>query len=385
MKSSVFYVIAICCLFVSGCEKKIPVVGKREDFDYVSGDTEVDCDLPDVVINSNNNTQKIAWHIKYNMNCSNVIYTKDVLYFVDQSGNLNCFEIKTGKQKWCVKAINAKYISINKENDCLVLLSKNGKLAKFELKTKRIVESFDIKHPVGCQVSLADGYAIVVTLDGLTYAFKDNISNGPIWSRAREVNECVLSKLSAPLIVDKYLYCTYSDGAIDKIDITTGHILWESYINSNNSYMSNFLISQSVASMLNFEKVVIVSSPNDSIICFDKETGINIWNKNIGTSCEIYTNNGWLFVVSQNGNSISCVRVNDGKCKWTKAYGVNLLSVTSFNGKLICSTTKGNILIIDARNGNILSEYNVAFSAIGSDFDENNFYVYTKTSIICIR
>ena len=83
MQTRAIVITVISCLILSGCNKKIPVPGKREDYDHLSGIVKADQGLPVVDISSNPNNQNIAWKVSYNSECSNILNIEDKIYFVN--------------------------------------------------------------------------------------------------------------------------------------------------------------------------------------------------------------------------------------------------------------------------------------------------------------
>ena len=385
MQTKAIVITVISCLILSGCNKKIPVPGKREDYDHLSGIVNADQGLPAVDISSNPNNQNIAWKVSYNSECSNILNIEDKIYFVNSSGYIRCYNKNDGKLCWQAEATNAQFIAFDKARKMLILLSSTGILSCFDINKQQIVDSYDIKHPISCVPAITENGVIVITMDGYTYAFGHKLSNGPIWSQTRSQNECMMDRLPAPIVNGNVMYCAYHDGAIVKLDTITGKIIWENYINPNNTHESDFTV-QSIVQIIDQGSTLIISSQNDNISCLDKETGIAIWHQRIGTQTDCLIKNKWLFLIGSDHQTVACIKADTGECKWsTFTTNMKLCGISLFNNALLAVATNGNLLSIDVNTGKIKQTRHIDMQFTNASCDDDALYAFTGLSIFCIK
>ena len=386
MYSKIAVLATAFCVVLTGCDRKIPVPGKRENFDDISGFVRVERKLPNVRLTNKENAQTIAWKVKYSKMCSELLFCSDNVYFVDASGELRCYDVNNGMQRWKKYVMPAKFVVQYIQQNKLMLMSENGAVAVFDVKTRTITDKYEIKHPVACLPAVTRKNVLVITTDGYTYCFGEKLSDGPVWVQTRSQNECMTDMLSSPVVAGNIAYCAYHDGALVKLDIATGNTIWESFINANNTHESDFTV-QTIMQIAMHNGTLIVSSQNDNLSCIDKETGVTVWHKKVGTQTDYVLDNGWLFLISADNQTVVCIRASDGACKWsTFISNATLCGIATFNNKVIVVTKNGELLSLNANSGAIEQTRKMALPFVGVARDSKEaLYTLTGLSLVCIR
>lgn len=146
-------------------------------------------------------------------------------YVSDVRGQLESFDVKTGKRLWQVQLhvpvtggvgyAEGRLLLGTRRGTVLALSPANGKVL-----WRAQVSSEVLAPPVG-----ADGTVVVRTIDGKLFAL--NASNGKQrWSYDRGVPVLSLRGTSAPVIHDGIVISGFDDGRLSALTLNDGTVLW---------------------------------------------------------------------------------------------------------------------------------------------------------------
>jgi outer membrane protein assembly factor BamB len=149
-------------------------------------------------------------------------------------------------------------------------------------------------------------------------------------------------------------------------DIRTGLTYWEEALSQSDISQSGAAISHIVASPVVFNGCVLVATPESKVALYDAESGVVIWERDIGTLNTPVENSGLIFMLSGNGDLV-CLSSKDGAVNWSmntkkaladkdvKEESIRVVGPLIMNGDVAVFSSTGSILFVNAANGQVKS------------------------------
>lgn len=388
----VLFTLCGLAVFVSACDKKEILPGRRESVDGITESIKFNKTIvnsamritvtPPVAIaeyrDIGGNKQhkslnykvspnpKLLWAASLGGAQTNVdpIAFGGYVYVVNSQGNLVCISLKDGEKKWSLNIAkqpdDASFSGgITAENSTIYAATNIGDVVAVDVKSKKILWKKALKYPLRGAPLYANGIVVVNSIDGQTFAL--NSSNGSVlWSKQLQGETTMISKSSTPVLCGNSVICAYSSGDLKSYDLRTGSDNWDDVLFSADLSDSGSVLTHIAASPVVSNGNILVTTPETNMVMFDASSGVRVWEKDIGTINTPVINNGWIFVLTQSGTMI-CLSEKDGKVKWVSEVKDLITDKNSryleftgallINGDIAIFSNTNNIIRLDISTG----------------------------------
>lgn len=331
---------------------------------YVEGD-EKEFPRPSYEINSQYKNIKDVWSISSGHGIySSASVCENSLFFGDDSGVLNCYSIDKGKLFWnyqtMARIASTPAIAGNKiifgscDNNIYCLDKNNGSLI-WKIKTNKAVFGTPIIKDNIAYIGASDGKFRAINIDTkeIIWSF-DSINN---YQESRPV---IYKNLIIFGAWDSYLYA---------LNIENGSLAWK----WNNGNTRPHFAPAAVYPVVSHDKVFI-TAPDRFMTAIDVNSGKTVWRtkehmvrETIGISNDknvVYSRcmNDSVFALDVTADAI--------KLRWKInadfGYDHNPSMLIENNGRVVFGTKNGEIICIDANNGDIIWKHKIGNSIINT-------------------
>ena len=313
---------------------------------------------------------------------SNILYSKEGIFFIDNKNNLKIYDynLKIIKSIFFLKNSISKNSNffINKNDDFIFIATSDGRIFSLNFKNNNIVWKLNLGAPIISNIEIYSNKIFFINSNSKIYSI--NTDNGKINWSYETVSENFKSKKSFKLIIKKNILIFSNDNAdLIAIDLKTNSILW-------NINLQNFLlISETklfeIVDISFKEDYLYVSTNQNNLLKINIFNGKVNWKKNISIQTKPIFYNNFIFFINME-NFFICINLNNGQLFLSKNLNP-LLTNKKFSKKKIFS----NIIIIS--NSFFITFYNSNL-AIKIDFSDlhklklidiryfinNNFFIH---------
>ena len=281
------------------------------------------------------------------------------VYVVNSNGDLLAISQNDGKKLWSIRIApqpdTATFSGgITSDGTRIYAATNIGDVVTVDSKTQKIVWKKSLKYPLRGAPLYTNGKLIVNTIDGQTFAL--NSANGNIiWTKTSPSEMTIMASAGTPALYGNDIICAYSSGDLKSLNIQSGSDNWDEILSSAN-------LSHIAASPIVSNGKVLAATPEAKMVMFDAASGIQIWEKEVGTMTTPVINSGWIFVLTGD-RSVICLSEKDGSTKWIVAikdlYGDKFSKDLEFvgpiliNGDIAIFSNNGDIFKLDVSTGKL--------------------------------
>ena len=376
-------------IFLSACDKKEILQGQREDLfktygvNFVDqkgknsvvdlGKSQIASSYTDIAGNKQHNaihhkmneTPKLIWKqvFKNAVQIAPVIF-KGKIYAIDAKGDLLCLSQLDGALLWkksIAKQGGESIFSggISADGDVLYITTNIGKVLAVDSVNQKVVWEKQLQLPLNSAPLFVDGKLIVTDVANTTFAL-DSKDGSLLWEKTNVSVQTLMLDVGSPAFVDKNhsVICAYSSGDFVSLNLNTGienwfEILFPANIDETGSAIAHIAVSPVVSN-----GKALISMSESKMALVDVESGMKLWEQNLGTqNCPVIVGE-WAFVLSNKGELV-CLSMKNGALKWmadAKSAFKNENEKFSrgpflVNGDIVAFDNVGNILYFNAKDG----------------------------------
>jgi outer membrane protein assembly factor BamB len=380
---------------VCGCDKKVPLPGKRENISGVAvGDSSLRTDsnlanehvavsqafVSVEHVDVNGNKQHVAKNHKMPQDLrviwktsigggpinSNIIAFGGKVYAIDARGTLVCVDQKTGLVDWqkvlTIQPDDGIFSGGMTANNGVIYVGTNlGTVIAIDSKTRKELWTKKLKLPIKGSPLFSFGKVFVTSVDNKTFAI-DCDKGDVIWSKELITEQTQMTGSGSPAVFGNDIICGYSSGDVASLSSNDGFDKWTDVLFSANISDSGSSISHITASPVVYGDLVLVATSECKMTLIDAKSGARIWEKDIGTVSTPAVHCGWAFVLTS-GGAVACVSMRNGGVRWaydassycgkkTSKFSVNqLFGPILINGSVVLFGQSGEIAYIDPSSG----------------------------------
>ena len=383
------------CLLAACSTQKDPLKGNREDF-IVSGTFKTDpllskkhITLPNSIKNSSwpvtdknlnikaQEISKLHWEKSIGKGVSsglglmpNMVANNAHIFTMDTTGTISAINQTDGKETWSTQQAkqddNALAGGLALENNTLIATSSSGDITALNTKDGTLLWQINVESPVRIGATIHAGTAYVLTISNELIAV--DIHAGKILWKHQGINE--LSAIlggAEPVINGSTVVVAYSSGEYYALNAKTGDVLWSDTLTAALRSDTVSSITHIVANPIIDNDTVYVISHGGKMVATDIKTGNRNWQQNVGSIYNPIVIGDFLFIVSDLDELI-CMDKKTGKIK----YAVNLQACQTtdkdkklcfsspllVDGKILITTSQGELLYISVQDGKLLKTFN---------------------------
>jgi outer membrane protein assembly factor BamB len=302
----------------------------------------------------------------------------NIIYTADAGGMVQAIDKQKGKMLWSKQiesgvvsgpTIADGYIAVGTNTAHLVLLKQND---------GHQIWNAQVSSDILSKPAIAQKKVFVKTIDGNVYAF--NLLTGEkIWVADHGSPSLILKASSSPIVMDKLVLVGFSDGKLDAIDTTFGHVLWQRSI----AYASG---SSDVERLVDIDadpivrgNTVYLASYQGYIGALSLENGQFIWNKPASTFQNMTIDDNTLYMTDSD-DIVWAFDRQTGFVKWKqislKARG--LTEPVLMGNRLVVGDKTGLVHLLSTQNGELIARTQLGGAIdIAPAVSGNRVYVMT--------
>ena len=302
-----------------------------------------------------NSNKEILWKTRIsnkkqqkNITSISLALLENIIYGSDNLGKYFALDLNTGKLKWEKKHINFFNSQIKVKNKKIFL------------------------------VDIDDNLICLSTIDG-------NL----LWHFETESSLIKTTKKASIIISEKYVVFVNSRGALSKLNLDTGHLVWQ--IQTQNTLINNETNFLKNSELVYSNNELFLSNNKNGFYSIDFKTGTINWKQKINSSIRpiildslvlTINDDGYLIAIdANNGNIVRATYLLD---KFNKRKKKKLLfeSFVVASKKAYITTNRGYILICSISNGKVDKIFRLGNSKLSQPFVANNrLYIVKNNSI----
>ncbi len=299
-------------------------------------------------------------------------------YVSDVRGQLEAFDVKTGKRLWQVQLhvpvtggvgyAEGRLLLGTRRGTVLALSPTNGKVL-----WRAQVSSEVLAPPVG-----ADGTVVVRTIDGKLFAL--NANNGKQrWSYDRGVPVLSLRGTSAPVIHDGIVISGFDDGRLSALTLNDGTVLWVTAVAIPSGRTElNRMVDIDGTPVVKGD-TVYVTSYHGRVAALQLASGRMLWARNLSSYLGLAVGDKKVYISDASGHVWALDRFT-GATLWkqdklTRRY---LTAPTLYQGDVVVGDYAGYLHFLSRVDGRRVSRVRIngtadVFNELGPVVEEDAF------------
>ena len=323
-----------------------------------------------------------------------LITNKDTLIFFDDKGTILNLS-KNNKLIW-KKNI---YIKNEKKQNPILYFASNGKtllvtdsIAKYyalNLNNGELIWSKNNSAPFNSQIKVFKDKFFAIDFENILRCF--SIKDGKeIWNFKSEKSFIKSQQKLSFIINDNKLVFINTLGDLNSIDINTGNLVWQTPTQSSAIYENYFSLKNS--DLIAENDTIYFSNNKNEFFAIDERNGVIKWKQNINSNLRPTYADGLVFTVSLEGYLVvidarngNIVRMNN-VLNIIKNYKKKNIIPEGFiitNDKIYLSLNNGRLLIIDTLNGKPIDIKKIDNEKISRPYVLNNdMFIFRDNAIL---
>lgn len=170
-------------------------------------------------------TGEIIWELKRHYSHSSPVVINNLVYHVDQQGEILCLNAENGRKVWQADLDDYMYNNLIYVNDHLIAISQNGQIQIYDPASGLVNLVENIDDFVYAQTIAVNQFLYIISYHGSLYSL--NLKTGHI-TQLDDFNIKVYSSLSSD---GQFLFIPLSDGTLICRNIETSENIWSIKLN----------------------------------------------------------------------------------------------------------------------------------------------------------
>lgn len=296
----------------------------------------------------------------------------DKAFFLDDSGVLLAYNIKTEKKIWKKRVFARKYLTnyqnpkISYAKGKIFAIAGINKIAAVKAADGQLLWSKTISS-VPISTPICDGKRVYVTTnDNKLYAF-DATKGDLLWAMSGIMRSTAILGAADPVFHKDNVIAAFSSGEIYAVNKKTGQVQWSQDLNIAKANSSDFYLNDIDATPLVKNDVIYTIGNGGLMMAINAKTGNYLWKREIAGVVDFWMAGDFLYVIN-NDNRLLAVYKKTGGIKWisqlpnlkkeTKPHTKRIYNgVVMAGNELIISDNEGNILVASPFNGKVKSKF----------------------------
>jgi len=296
------------------------------------------------------------------------IIFKEKIYFLDSSGELLGYDLKTKKQIFESQIFDKKTVKnyripqISFANNKIFATIGSNHISVADAINGKIIWQKQVSAILSSKPIVSDNLLYVASDNNHLYCF--NVENGELVFSHMGVNRSTaILGTPMPVIYQDKILVAYSSGEIYALNKKSGEVIWVQDLNLNKAITSDFYLNDVDANILVKNDVAYAIGNGGLMKAINIKNGSQIWKKQIAGISNFWLAKDYLYVINLENKLIAINRLNS-KIKLIKqlpAYKNIKKPATKFiyNGlimagnKLLISRDDGVLIAVSPLDGNI--------------------------------
>lgn len=321
------------------------------------------------------------------------ILVEGVLYLLNTQGALVAHDAKTGAQLWQVHVLSPKGHGglgggVAFEKGVLYVTTPESEVVAVDRAQHKILWRSTLASPSRAAPTVDQGRLFITTIHNKVICL-DAHNGQEIWQHDGGAEAAGLLGGANVAIADDIVIAPYMSGEVFGLDRETGDVYWSENLASFGRIDSIALLPHIHARPVVYKGVAYIVSHSGRTAAMDVHTGEILWNQNVGGAETPAVSGNTLFIVTSDQALVALDR-QTGRVRWSiqlaqfekpeKARGVIAWKGPILaGGKLIVSSSHGQMHLFDARTGALLQDITLpAGTSVDPIVVDETVYILTK-------
>ncbi|MDA7713956.1 PQQ-like beta-propeller repeat protein [Candidatus Pelagibacter sp.] len=323
-----------------------------------------------------------------------LIFDNNNIVFFDKTGSIIKFDSNSdiiwktnyyNKQEKKLRPV----VTFAKNSETLIIADNISKYYAIDLKNGDLLWSRYNQSPFNSQIKTYKDMFFIIDFNNVLrcISIKDGVE---LWSVKGNNTFIKSQKKLSIIIIDEALYYNDSVGNITAINIKDGNMLWQTPTQNSTIFEDTFLLRAS--NIIANQEMIVFSNNKNEFYSLDLITGNLRWKQNINSSLQStiindlifsITNEGYLVIINaKNGNIIKITDVFSSINK-KKRLKINPVGFIVAKNNIYLTVDNGRLFVIDIKNGKTKSIIKIDNNKISKPFILNqNMFLIKDDSII---
>ena len=297
------------------------------------------------------------------------IVVNGAIYALDTDSKLSAFSAQTGKKIWKISVKSTEedenVISggISFAHDTLFVTNGYDEVLAISPQQGEIKWRKNLPAPSRAAPTVINGRVFVSTIDSRLIAL--NAEDGASLWEYRGISETTgLLGAASPAANSDIVVSTFSSGEITALRVENGSVAWSDNLSNVRRYGGGLESLSDIKAMpILGNSIVIAISFGGKLAAIDERTGARVWQREISGSQTPWIVGEYIYIISSD-NQLIALNSRDGSIIWIKELGsfknnnkkdtIQWSGPIMASGQLIVTGSHGNILKVNAHNGEIL-------------------------------
>jgi hypothetical protein len=271
----------------------------------------------------------------------------------------------------------------------LVVTDNIAKYYAIYINNGELIWSKNNTSPFNSQVKIFEDKFFAIDFDNILRCY--SIINGKeIWSFKTEKSFIKSQQKLSMILSDNRIVFINTLGDVSAIDINTGSLLWQTPTQSSAIYENSFSLRNSdIISENNF---IYFSNNKNEFFALDKRTGVIKWKQTINSNLRPTFTDGLLFTVTmegylvvidaRNGNIVRMTNILD-VIKNYKKKNIKPIGFIVTKNKIYLSLNNGKLIVVDITTGKSMDIIKIDNEKISRPYVLNNdMYIIRDNAIL---
>ena len=303
------------------------------------------------------------------------IVAKGRVYTIDTLGAVRAFDAKTGGQVWASQTPEMKGNEdalygggIAYDNGRIFATNGLGFVSALSEENGGIAWQVRPGGPLRGAPTVANGALYVISQDNQIYSLKeeDGSSN---WSQPASLEIAGIFGAASPAVGQGTVVAGFSSGELNAYRYENGRQVWQDQLQRTSIRTSVSSLTDIDADPVIDNGQVFAIGAGGRMVGLDLTSGQRLWELNIAGIANPWVAGDWVFVVTSE-DKLLCIYRQNGHIRWinqlpqyekpkSKKGDIEYSGPVLAGGRLILTSSNGQIIQVDPATGNFQSQFSV--------------------------
>ena len=284
---------------------------------------------------------------------------KDVLYVVDDDGDVSAYSVKSGESLWEVDIDRTVTGGLGAGDGHLYLGTDKGEVICLDAANGEVVWRSRVSSEVLAPPVSASGRVIVQTIDGSLYALAGD-DGKPLWDYHREEPALTLRGTGTPQVVQDLVFSGFAGGVLAALGLNDGRLLWEHAVSYPSGRNEVERLADVDASPLVSGYNLFAVSYQGRLVSVDLRGGKTLWSREVSSHTGLAADPENVYVADELGQVHAFDR-KSGSTLWVqnKLKGRRLGAPAVSGGYVVVGDFEGWVHWLNVRDGSLAARFQV--------------------------
>jgi outer membrane protein assembly factor BamB len=300
---------------------------------------------------------------------------------MDADANVSAYSLLSGQRQWRAMT-RPKHVTVINLGGGIAYDAGSGRgivyastgyaeLLALDAQSGKVIWRQTLDYPARSAPIVGGGVVAVTVQNDLLLTF-DPVSGAPGWRYTGRVTDITTSVAlaGAPAIDSGILVAGFASGTLAALDVNAGVPLWEQSLASAFGQASQLDFSDIVGAPVIANGVVYAASLGQTMMAVDLRSGVKVWTLNDAATQAFCAVGGFVFILDTAGN-LAALHADDGLVCWVtplpafenmkkKRQPKSWSGPVMVNGKLLLTSSMGDLVMVDPVSGKIGDQVKLA-------------------------